>query len=280
MSPRQRFLGKTWAPRGKTPKAQVTVDCPGRPLSGNEQCGHLLFALYEKRIASDEVIHFLAQMLCHHRDRHLVVPMDNVPPHVSKKTNDVHRGPATPPCVFNFPDILIHGSVALTKNSNDSLRQVLTDWVSGGDTAANVANIRSRLHVTDNSSHANRLWAGSGLDWFWAMQTPRTRLTGKRPTCSTDGPSRAVGPASRSPPAGRDFNRVTDAEPPALLTPAYCQVPSGTGESSPRDFEGVTDSEPPALPSLAYCQSAPGRRDLRVGPTVGPVWQSRRARTA
>ncbi len=57
--------------------------------------------------------------------------------------------------------------MALT-NSNDSLRQVLTDWVSGGDTAANVANIRSRLHVTDNSSHANRLWAGSGLDWFWA----------------------------------------------------------------------------------------------------------------
>ena len=76
------------------------------------------------------MIHFLAQMLCHHRDRHLVVLMNNAPPHVSKKTIDVHRGPATPPCI-QLSHILIDGSVALT-NSNDSLRQVLTDWVSGG----------------------------------------------------------------------------------------------------------------------------------------------------
>jgi transposase len=97
------FLGKTWAPRGKTPKAQVTGARGGvAALSAISKRGHLLFALYEKRIASDEVIHFLAQMLCHHRRRHLVVLMDNAPPHTSKKTiTFIDSQPRLH--VFNFP---------------------------------------------------------------------------------------------------------------------------------------------------------------------------------
>ncbi len=66
--------------------------------------------------------------------------------------------------VGNGSNILIDGTVALT-SSSDSLRQVLNDWVSHG--AADAANICSRLVVTDNSSHANHLQAGSGLDWLW-----------------------------------------------------------------------------------------------------------------
>ncbi len=66
----------------------------------------------------------------------------------------------------NGSNILIDGAVTLTQ-SGDSLRQVLDDWMANGDTAANVASIRSRLQVSYNSSHANYLAAGSGLDWFW-----------------------------------------------------------------------------------------------------------------
>ena len=97
------FLGKTWAPRGKTPKAQVTGGRGGvAALSAISKRGHFLFALYEKRIASDEVIHFLAQMLHHHRRRHLVVLMDNAPPHTSKKTMTfIDTQPRLH--VFNFP---------------------------------------------------------------------------------------------------------------------------------------------------------------------------------
>jgi transposase len=97
------FLGKTWAPRGKTPIAQVTGKRGGvAALSAISKRGHLLFALYEKRIASDEVIHFLAQMLHHHRGRHLVVLMDNAPPHTSKKTMTfIDSQPRLH--VFNFP---------------------------------------------------------------------------------------------------------------------------------------------------------------------------------
>ena len=81
------FLGKTWAPRGQTPRSKVTGKRGGvAALSALSRRGHLLFRLLEKRIASQEIIDFLAQMLRHHPRRHLVVVMDQAPPHTSKKT--------------------------------------------------------------------------------------------------------------------------------------------------------------------------------------------------
>jgi transposase len=46
----------------------------------------LLFRLYDKRIASKEVIAFLEQILRHHPKRPVVVVMDQAPPHTSKLT--------------------------------------------------------------------------------------------------------------------------------------------------------------------------------------------------
>lgn len=81
------FLGKTWAPCGETPKAKVTGKRAGIAAhSAISRNGHLLFRLLEKRIASQEVIDFLHQMLNHHPGRHLIVVMDQAPPHTSKKT--------------------------------------------------------------------------------------------------------------------------------------------------------------------------------------------------
>jgi len=81
------LLGKTWAPRGQTPKQAVTGKRAGVAAMSAITCrGQLIFRLHEKRIASDEVIDFLSQMLQHHKRRHLVVVMDQAPPHVSKKT--------------------------------------------------------------------------------------------------------------------------------------------------------------------------------------------------
>src|SRR5438552_7000900 len=81
------LLGKTWAPRGKTPKQRVTGKRGGvSAMSAITSGGQLIFRLHDKRIASPEVIDFLGQMLRHHPKRHLVVVMDQAPPHVSKKT--------------------------------------------------------------------------------------------------------------------------------------------------------------------------------------------------
>ncbi len=67
------FLGKTWSPRGQTPRARVTGKRGGvAAMSAISKPGHLLFRLLEKRIASVEVIDFLSQILKHHPRRHLV----------------------------------------------------------------------------------------------------------------------------------------------------------------------------------------------------------------
>lgn len=81
------FLGKTWSPRGYTPRQKVTGKRGGvAAISAINGLGRLIFKLQEKRINSDDVIAFLGQMLKHHRRRHLVVVMDQAPPHTSKKT--------------------------------------------------------------------------------------------------------------------------------------------------------------------------------------------------
>jgi transposase len=81
------LLGKTWAPRGKTPKQRVTGKRGSiSAVSAITSRGQLLFRLHDKRICSEEVIAFLSQMLCHHKRRHLVVVMDQAPPHVSNRT--------------------------------------------------------------------------------------------------------------------------------------------------------------------------------------------------
>jgi transposase len=81
------FLGKTWSPRGQTPKAMVTGLRGGvSAMSAISGRGSLVFRLYEKRIASAEVIEFLHQMLRHHPHRHFVVVMDRATPHTSQLT--------------------------------------------------------------------------------------------------------------------------------------------------------------------------------------------------
>lgn len=81
------LLGKTWAPCGKTPKQQVTGNRGGvSAMSAVTRSGQLIFQLHDKRITSEEVIEFLAQMLKHHLRRHLVVVMDQAPPHTSMRT--------------------------------------------------------------------------------------------------------------------------------------------------------------------------------------------------
>lgn len=81
------FLGKTWALRGQTPKSRVTGRRGGvAAMSAISKPGNLVFRLLEKRIASGDVISFLAQMLKHHPQRHLVVVMDQARPHTSAKT--------------------------------------------------------------------------------------------------------------------------------------------------------------------------------------------------
>jgi transposase len=81
------FLGKTWGICGQTPRVPVTGTRGGvSAMSALSGQGRLLFRLFDKRICSGEVIYFLEQMLQFHKGRHLVVVMDQAPPHTSHMT--------------------------------------------------------------------------------------------------------------------------------------------------------------------------------------------------
>jgi transposase len=81
------MLGKTWAVRGQTPKQKVTGKRGSVPvLSAINGQGRLVFRLYDKRICSTEVMEFLGQLLRAHPRRHVVVVMDQAPPHTSQAT--------------------------------------------------------------------------------------------------------------------------------------------------------------------------------------------------
>jgi transposase len=80
-------LAKTWSPKGQTPIQTVTGNRGSiAAMSAINRKGRLVFKLLETRIASDEIIQFLKQLLMHHKKRHLVVIMDQARPHTSKKT--------------------------------------------------------------------------------------------------------------------------------------------------------------------------------------------------
>lgn len=81
------LLGKTWAERGRPRKVSVT----GKrgtvaAMSAISPRGKLVFRLHEKRIKSGEIIDFLRQLLRAHPKRHVIVVMDQAPPHTSKMT--------------------------------------------------------------------------------------------------------------------------------------------------------------------------------------------------
>lgn len=81
------LLGKTWALRGRPRKVPVTGNRASiSAMSALSPRGRLVFRLYQKRIASKEVIEFLEQLLRHHPSRHVVVVMDQAPPHTSQMT--------------------------------------------------------------------------------------------------------------------------------------------------------------------------------------------------
>ncbi len=87
------FLGKTWAPCGQTPRQPVTGKRGGvSAMSALSGQGRLLFRLFDKRICSGEVMYFLDQMLQFHKGRHLVVVMDQAPPHTSHMTRAYIEG--------------------------------------------------------------------------------------------------------------------------------------------------------------------------------------------
>ncbi len=82
-------LGKTWAPKGKTPKIRVTGGKGGLCVtSAISPAGRMVFRIEKETIHAKEHIDFLKQMMKHHPHRKIIVIEDNARPHISGEVKD------------------------------------------------------------------------------------------------------------------------------------------------------------------------------------------------
>lgn len=79
-------LGKTWAPKGKTPVVKVTGKRGGFCVSSAiSPAGRLVFRLEKGKVNADKFIEFLSQIRNHHKNRKVIVVTDRAPVHTSGK---------------------------------------------------------------------------------------------------------------------------------------------------------------------------------------------------
>lgn len=79
-------MGKTWAPKGKTPIVRVTGKRGGvLAMSAISPSGRMSFRLEKRRINAEVLIEFLNQIGDCHRRRKIGVVMDQAPCHIAKK---------------------------------------------------------------------------------------------------------------------------------------------------------------------------------------------------
>lgn len=85
-------LGKTWAPKGKTPKVKVTGNKGGLCVtSAISPAGRMVFRIEKDTIHAEEHIEFLQQMMRHHPNRKIIVVEDNARPHIAEEVEDFVR---------------------------------------------------------------------------------------------------------------------------------------------------------------------------------------------
>lgn len=79
-------VGKTWAPRGKTPIARVTGKRGGvLAMSAISPSGRMCFRLEKRKVNANVLLEFLNQISVQHPRRKVGVIMDQAPCHIAKK---------------------------------------------------------------------------------------------------------------------------------------------------------------------------------------------------
>ena len=96
-------IGKTWAPKGKTPIVRVTGKRGGvLAMSAISPSGRMCFRLEKRRVNTDVLMEFLNQISAQHPRRKVGVIMDQAPCHVAKKIKALNEE-STRLRVFHLP---------------------------------------------------------------------------------------------------------------------------------------------------------------------------------
>lgn len=97
-------VGRTWAPRGKTPTVSVSGSRKKlNLLSAITPGGRLVFKIHQKNIKSEEYIEFLTQIIKNHPHRKVIVITDNGSIHKSKLTQGFLKSNEKVLAVYHLP---------------------------------------------------------------------------------------------------------------------------------------------------------------------------------
>lgn len=78
-------LGKTWAPKGKTPVVKVTGKRGGLCVSSAiSPAGRMVFRIEKSKVNSITYLDFLLQIIRQHQYRKIIIIADRAPPHTAK----------------------------------------------------------------------------------------------------------------------------------------------------------------------------------------------------
>ena len=98
------FLGKTWAPKGKTPKIKVTGHKGGLCVtSAISPAGRMVFRIENHTICAEDHIDFLKQIMRQHPHRKIIVVEDNATPHIAKAVKYFVRDNKSKIAVYYLP---------------------------------------------------------------------------------------------------------------------------------------------------------------------------------
>lgn len=82
-------LGRTWSPKGETPKIKVTGNRGSIAVSSAiSPAGRMLFRIEKKNVNSETFIDFLRQIMRSHRWRKVIIITDNSPSHTAKAVKE------------------------------------------------------------------------------------------------------------------------------------------------------------------------------------------------
>ena len=97
-------LGKTWAPKGKTPKIKVTGNKGGFCVtSAISPAGRMVFRIENHTIHAEDHIEFLKQIMKQHPHRKVIVIEDNAPPHIAGLVKEFVRENKNKIAVYYLP---------------------------------------------------------------------------------------------------------------------------------------------------------------------------------
>lgn len=97
-------MGKTWAPRGKTPVVKVTGKRGGVTVtSAISPVGRMVFRLEKTRVNALKHIEFLEQLLRNHPRRKIIVIEDSAPVHKAKLVNEFVAKNGTRLAIYRIP---------------------------------------------------------------------------------------------------------------------------------------------------------------------------------